>query len=135
PDERALYDQQAAQIERPALVRAIRAFNEAVNSYRGGWQPQLSLELALMESLLREAEPVAAQPAAVSAQQSAPKPAAESVDLVQPKRDSEPVVPAAAVNEQWDRVLGAMYKYSKTSPDVMRYFRAQRVEGNVIYLC
>ncbi len=119
-------------------MRALRAYNEAVNSYKGGWQPQLSLELALIDSL-QQPEPVvqvvqqaAAQPAMAGSTAAAADIAPE---LVQPKRDADPSVPTAAINEKWDRVLGAMYKYNKTSPDVMRYFRAQRVEGNVVYLC
>ncbi len=51
------------------------------------------------------------------------------------KPDAAPGIPSAQINEKWDRVLRAMYKYSKTSPDVMRYFRVQRVEGNTVYLC
>ena len=38
-------------IGRGALLHALRAFNESVNDYRGGWQPQLGLELALVESV------------------------------------------------------------------------------------
>jgi DNA polymerase III subunit gamma/tau len=50
-EERQLYTEQAKQIDRASLLRAIRAFNEAVTQYRGGWQPQLMLELALVESV------------------------------------------------------------------------------------
>ncbi len=133
PDERALYNEQSAQIERSALVRALRAFNEAINSYKGGWQPQLSLELALIESL-QQPQVVQVVQQAAPAQTAIPETTGQD-DLVKPMRDAEPSVPAAMINEKWDRVLGAMYKYSKTSPDVMRYFKAQRVEGNVVYLC
>ena len=132
PDERALYTEQAAQIARALLVRAIRAFNEAVNSYKGGWQPQLSLELALIDSLTSEPELVTAQPVA---QQSAPPQNQQAAEAVPVRSDATPVVPSGAINEKWDKVLRAMYRYSKTSPDVMRYFKAQRVEGSTVFLC
>jgi DNA polymerase-3 subunit gamma/tau len=45
-----LLTQLAGQISRPALIRAIRDFNGAVNEARKGWQPQLPLELALVQS-------------------------------------------------------------------------------------
>ncbi len=132
PDQRAIYVQQADQFERPRLVRAIRAFNEAINSYKGGWQPQLSLELALFESLQSEPEVMVVQQTAAASESARPEPASE---LVQPKRDATPSVPSALINEKWERVLSAMYRLNKTSPDVMRYFRVLRVEGNVVYLC
>jgi DNA polymerase-3 subunit gamma/tau len=125
PDERSLYSQQAEQIARPTLVRTIRLFSDAVN--KGGWQPQLALELALIESLQPEAvmQAVAQQTPVVSVPSVA----------VQPKPDATPVVASAAINEKWERVLKAMARYSSTSPELMRYFRALRVEGNVVYLC
>ncbi len=55
-EDRALYTEQASRISRGALLAALRAFNAAVNEYRGGWQPQLALELALMDSLLHGGE-------------------------------------------------------------------------------
>lgn len=50
-EEKALYAEQAAAFSRAGLLRAIRNFNEAVSDHRGGWQPQLGLELALIDSL------------------------------------------------------------------------------------
>ncbi|HLY29230.1 MAG TPA: DNA polymerase III subunit gamma/tau, partial [Aggregatilineales bacterium] len=47
---RAMLTQQAGKIGRAALLRAIRAFNSAIADLKGGWQPQLPLELALIES-------------------------------------------------------------------------------------
>ena len=42
-DDKELFDQQAQSISRSSLLRAVRAFNDAVNNYTGGWQPQLVL--------------------------------------------------------------------------------------------
>jgi DNA polymerase-3 subunit gamma/tau len=46
---RAGLARQAERLDVAALLRAIRAFNTAANDARGGWQPQLPLELALVE--------------------------------------------------------------------------------------
>jgi DNA polymerase-3 subunit gamma/tau len=130
PDERSLYEEQASQFDRGRLVRSIRAFNEAVNNFKGGWQPQLSLELALVDSFQQAVETVVqvVQQGVSSVQ---PLPA----ERPQIKQDATPSIPSAAINEKWDKVLRAMYRYSKTSPDLMRYFKVQRVEGNTVYLC
>lgn len=131
PDERALFSEQAGRIERSRLVRAIRAYNEAVNNYKGGWQPQLSLELALIDSLKVE-ETVVQVVQQVTTSQAAPTTPVERPAI---KQDATPAIASALVNEKWDKVLRALYKYSKTAPDVMRYFKAQRVEGSTVFLC
>jgi DNA polymerase-3 subunit gamma/tau len=132
-EDRALYAAQAEQISRHTLVRALRAFSDAVNNFKGGWQPQLPLELALIESVRGEVieEPVAAPSPAAKPQQA---PADETEPDVVSEPGAPPVVPVASINESWERVLRALYRYSKTSPDVMKYFRAQRVEGHLVVL-
>ncbi len=49
----SLLQQQAAVLNPGALIRAVRAFNSAISESKGGWQPQLPLELALIESTRR----------------------------------------------------------------------------------
>lgn len=134
-EERAVYEQQASQIDRPTLIRAIRAFNDAVNSYRGGWQPQLSLELALMECL--HAPVTESAPQEGAAARPAQTPAAAAGEVPAPPDlppGTPPVIEAAVINERWDQVLKALYRYSKTSPDVMMFFRVHRVDGNIVTL-
>jgi DNA polymerase-3 subunit gamma/tau len=60
---------QAGQIGTPELLQAIKRFNQAEAELRGGWQPQLPLELALVEVIAEQGEemakpPVTAPPAA-----------------------------------------------------------------------
>src|SRR5262249_38062189 len=43
--------EQASQYPRQALIQAIRKFNRAATDSSSGWQPQLPLELALIESI------------------------------------------------------------------------------------
>ena len=74
-ETRAAMARQAEQLEVPALLRAIRVFNAAANDSRGGWQPQLPLELAVVECAapLPAAGPaVAAGPAFAQHASSAP---------------------------------------------------------------
>ncbi len=52
PDERRkVLREQAEAIGRKELLAAIRTFNTAVQEWQGGWQAQLPLELAFLESI------------------------------------------------------------------------------------
>ncbi|MBE0689461.1 MAG: DNA polymerase III subunit gamma/tau [Anaerolineae bacterium] len=129
-EDKALYTDQSQQIERAMLVQAIRAFNDAINNYRGGWQPQLTLELALMDSvrpveeLFVSAAPAMPRAAAAAPEQNAPAPVS----------DANATVPALTIQSQWINVLKAMYRYNKQSPSVMENFHVQRVEGGTVFL-
>ncbi|MCA9904232.1 MAG: DNA polymerase III subunit gamma/tau [Anaerolineae bacterium] len=130
-EDKVLYTQQSQQIDRALLVQAIRAFNDAINNYRGGWQPQLTLELALMDSVRPIEETfVSAAPVAV---RTAPVIAAQP-DRPAPISDANAVVAATTIQAQWINVLKAMYRYNKQSPSVMENFRVQRVEGGTVFL-
>lgn len=50
-EERERYRAQAGQIDLGQVLRALRKFNAALSDETGGWQPQLALELALVESI------------------------------------------------------------------------------------
>jgi len=129
--DRALYQQQAQAIGRASLLRALRAFNDAIAGTRGGWQPQLALELALVDSVRAVDEPVAPAPAVARPVASAAGHAPEPAVVDHPGSHG---VTAALVNDRWEDVLKMMSRWSRTSPDVMKYFRAQRVEGNTVFL-
>ncbi|HEY4721354.1 MAG TPA: DNA polymerase III subunit gamma/tau, partial [Anaerolineae bacterium] len=81
-EQRSAYNTQAAQIETDRLTRSIKLFNQAALDLRGGWQPQLPLELALVESLQ---QPVATAPTPTTAA---------------PAHRTTPVTPPAARNPQ-----------------------------------
>lgn len=133
-EDRALYQEQADAMDRDRLIKSIRAFNDAVNNYRGGWQPQLTLELALLDSLKVD-EPVmyeqqyAAAPtaSAVPAAPAAPPPEASPPG-------TPPMIEVSLIREKWNEMLRALGRVSKTGPDVMQYFRPLRVEGNVVVI-
>jgi len=124
-----LYQKQADDIERGRLLKTIRAFNDAVNQGRNGWQPQLGLELALMESLKAEEEWGATQH--VVSTPSA-QPAAPSIEATPP--GSPPVIPLQTVRDKWMDMLRALGKLNKTGPDLVQNFRPLKVDGNIVFL-
>ena len=94
-EERERYQAQAGQISSNMLLRALRKFNEALADDLGGWQPQLALELALVESL---AAPVVAEvpaPPAVSVTQAVVTQRQQATTVRKPEAD--PVRKPAAV--------------------------------------
>lgn len=162
-EERSWVDRQAGRIARPALMRAVRAFNEAVNASRTGWLPQLGLELALLESLSADQSesPQAASggmplPVAItqslidqiaarvlkslpegSAQgTSAPTHEPPSTALESAPPPGTPgVVSLEAVRARWDQMLERLGQINRSAPAAIKeYFRPQRVEGNMVYL-
>jgi len=128
-EDRALYQQQAEQIERGRLLKTIRAFNEAVNQGRSGWQPQLGLELALLESL--KVEEVEA-PHVMPLPNAPSPPAAPPVEATPP--GSPPVVQLQIIRDKWVDMLRALGKLNKTGPDLVQYFRPLKVDGNIVFL-
>lgn len=140
-EEKQLYQAQANAISKADLLKAIRAFNEAVSNYRGGWQPQLTLELSFIESLQESPSPavvyapVASAPLApASAPSPAPLPAG-----------SPPVVPLSVVQQRWREVQTLIYQnVGKAKPDqahivnglpnLLSHVHIRQVDGNVVVL-
>ena len=136
-EERALFTEQARQIPRGALVRTIRAFNEAINNYRGGWQPQLALELALIDSLRPVDDVPEPQPAARPAQrpQAAGAPAdalveVEAAPIEATPPGAPPVVPLSTVREGWVNVQKAALRYNRSVPALMDHCHVRQIDGN-----
>ncbi|MDY0020257.1 MAG: DNA polymerase III subunit gamma/tau, partial [Anaerolineae bacterium] len=74
-EERPRFDEMAQRADPDHLVKAIRLFSEAASERRIGWQPQLPLELALVEATLDARPSTAPQPTQSVA------PAAEGVPI------------------------------------------------------
>ncbi len=131
-EERARCEEQARQIGRGALLRAVRLFNEAVSDRRGGWQPQLALELALVESV-RGPEEVSA-PLAVPAQ-APPAPPARPAPPAAPDRPQPAVgVTLADVREKWNTMLTALMRLNEQAPAVVSHFQPVRVDGDLVVI-
>jgi DNA polymerase-3 subunit gamma/tau len=129
-EERNLYQHQAGSISRGTLLRALRTFNEVVNDYRGGWQPQLGLEMALVESLSAPQQiyvPAAAQPVPASAQSA-------SVPTVSADPHAPTVIAVSTVRQHWTEIQKSVRQFDKFVAPLMDHAQAQSVEGNVLVL-
>ena len=130
-EDRDLYAHQAGAIGRSALLRGLRAFNDAVNDYRGGWQPQLALELALIESLTVPQETVYATAPAPAAAAPTPAPSQPAPDV--PANPNAPaVIPPSAVRQKWLEVQRTAKQYNSVLPALMEHAQVQWAEGNVV---
>ena len=106
-EQRASFNSQAEHLELDRLTRAIKLFNQAALDLRGGWQPQLPLELALIESLQQPvAPPISAPPPTAvrkptsAAPQSHPATSkAPEPEPVKPQPAPKPAPPQAATQE------------------------------------
>src|SRR5512139_3887467 len=106
-EQRATFNSQAEQLELDRLTRAIKLFNQAALDLRGGWQPQLPLELALIESLQQPvASPISAptptsvrKPTTVAPQPQPATPKAPEPEPVKPQPVLKPASPKVAAQE------------------------------------
>ncbi len=144
-EDRALCEELAGSISRSRLLKTIRRFNEAVNNYTGGWQPQLELELALVESLQEEPAPASAyQPPAQSRspataektsktiQDAAPEPAYERVAGSAP--GEPPAYAVGKIQNGWMDILTQAHRYNKNLPPLLEHAHVRAIEGNRLIL-
>ncbi|MDE2776831.1 MAG: DNA polymerase III subunit gamma/tau [Chloroflexota bacterium] len=144
-EERSTYAAMAKRFSRARLLNSIRAFNSAVNNYTGGWQPQLSLELALIEVLQGEEAPVTQATVTPAAATKPPPPASEapqsrSANVEDFERAAAsapgepPVYPAAKINDGWSDLLAQVYRYNKNLPPLLENAHVRAIEGNRLIL-
>lgn len=115
----ATLQQQTRLIGRSALIRAVRVFNAALGELRSGWQPQLPLELAIIESTrpLHEEAP----PPPMHAQTVVPTPAA--TPAASPSADKAEAVPTPEVSGPGDVVAVTLADLRNAWPAVLRLMR------------
>jgi hypothetical protein len=118
----------------------MKTFNTAATDLRGGWQPSLSLELALAEVLdapnevspqitaPRQTKP---QPPAVSQTES--KPAAES-EAPRPASAEKDVISAGDVIKAWKRLASALPKGQANLSALMNSVKMIDVHGKTLIL-
>lgn len=145
-DDRRLFNQQAQVIDQHTLLKAIRAFNDAVNNYTGGWQPQLALELALIESL-QTAQPSAYVPNPVVQTPQAQQPQAPAQDPLDDferadlqAAGSPPIVAPSLVQSKWVDAQRLIFQHAHSDksgkvvnlPNLMEHTSVVSVEGNQV---
>lgn len=161
-EQRATFNSQAERLELDRLTRAIKLFNQAALDLRGGWQPQLPLELALVESLqqpvgsaghapttlvTRNPAPVASH--TPSAPPKAPDPGPIKSQAVSKSTASKPTaqeVPPAASHEpassltmeqvlaEWNGVLSSIKTRSIPAEALLKSCHVSKVEHGTVVL-
>lgn len=131
PNEmRETYAEIARHMSRDHLLKAIRQFTQAVADIRGGWQPQLPLELALVEST-HIPQAVAPPPAASAA----PKPTKSAPPKRQaPASAADAVLSVAQIDAQWKDLLNAARTLRTTLPALLEWCTPYQVEGDLLIL-
>jgi DNA polymerase-3 subunit gamma/tau len=153
-EQRSIMTAQADRIEPDRLISAVKLFNQAALDLRGGWQPQLPLELALIESLQHHQtsnvtvtsstpKPIQAAPKSSSAQsaRSAPKPKVDTtpkVDQATAAVAKEASTPSALnldeINSHWGDILSEVKAQSIPTEALMKSCHVFGVEGTTIIL-
>jgi DNA polymerase-3 subunit gamma/tau len=124
------------------VLRMMKIFNNAATDLRGGWQPSLSLELALAEALDAPAE--VAQVAVSSPQGAAPRtkpqPVSAPVAVSKPEVKSDaPVVESPAINSNdilkaWKPLINALPKAQANLGALMNSVKMIDVQGKTLVL-
>ena len=120
------------------VLRMMKIFNNAATDLRGGWQPSLSLELALAEVIDAPAE--VAQVAAATPRtkpQPVSAPVAESKPEV--KKEPQPVVETPAINSNdivkaWKPLINTLPKDKNTLGALMNSVKMIDVQGKTLIL-
>ncbi|MEP7137343.1 MAG: DNA polymerase III subunit gamma/tau [Chloroflexota bacterium] len=121
------------------VLRMMKSFNNAATDLRGGWQPSLSLELALAEVLDAPNES-APQPAAP--RQTKPQPVTASRTESQPQAESEAVphpieksvISAGDVIKAWKHISSSLPKAQANLSALMNSVKMIDVQGKTLIL-
>jgi DNA polymerase-3 subunit gamma/tau len=151
-EDQAMFDELSAEISRSRLLKTIRAFNDSVNNYTGGWQPQLSLELALIESLIEDEVQVVQQVVKQTAPQRPPmsrsekaqmgddseattEPQSDEFDRAEASKPGEaPIFSVMKIRQTWVQIQTRVAQYNKNVPPLMDHAQARAIDGNRLVL-
>lgn len=151
-DDQQLFAEQANMVTKSALLRALKVFNSAVNDYTGGWQPQLALELALIESLqepeVQVVQQVVQSPYSGSGGQQSKSQAqqrtetADDYERVEPSAPGAPaIIQPSEVQSKWVAAQTLIFQHSNKASDVivslphlMEHAKVVTVEGNQVIM-
>ena len=118
---RATMARQAEGWAAPALLHAIRAFNTASNDVKGGWQPQLPLELAIVECTTLVAPPIP--------EPSLPAPAAPSAATTEKPAPAVRPGEAPDLRAVWNRIVATMLEHKKITKLTQADLEKCSIEG------
>jgi len=129
------------------VLRMMKSFNNAATDLRGGWQPSLSLELALAEVLdaPNESTPT---PAALSSPGGTPRPATKPQPVSTPRTETQhqaeseeanppgdkPILNAGEVIKSWKQMSAALPKAQANLSALMNSVRMIDIHGQTLIL-
>ncbi|MBI5842813.1 MAG: DNA polymerase III subunit gamma/tau [Chloroflexi bacterium] len=116
------------------VLRMMKAFNNAATDLRGGWQPSLSLELALAEVMEVDSTPLPAAPRQTKSQ---PVPAkiTESAPKVESEAPaSKPVIGSGEVIKVWKQVAASLPKSQANLSALLNSVKMIDVQGDALML-
>lgn len=134
-DERSMLEEKAKVFEHRALLHAIRAFNTAIDDMRGGWQPQLPLELALVESTLGYLATQADAPPPPAARPPAPRQnPAPKAEPPSPREVPQQGLTFMDFRNAWTDIVAIVVENKRTLAGLMQSCDALRVEDGGMQL-
>lgn len=143
--DRERYTALAQHITRSELLRSIRIFYQTIQEYHTGWQPQLALELAFLDSLQApEVVNIAAAQPQFMPIATSPLPASTSP---QPATfgGKPPVVSPQAIAQKWSEAQKLIFsnigqakpeqvKHVRNLPMLMQHVHVRNVDGNTVII-
>ncbi len=128
------------------VLRMMKAFNNAATDLRGGWQPSLSLELALAEMMEAPANPApsAAATPPSAARRAKPQPVPEPKGESRPKsaqsepiaenKAEAPVISAGEVIKAWKQIAASLPRSQANLAALLNSVRMIDMQGNTLLL-
>jgi len=136
-ERRAVLREQAEAFGRKALLAAIRAFNTAIQDWQGGWQPQLPLELAFLESIKpveeEELEPASRPRRPARTQDDLPAPTGPARPGASPAAP-QATIRLADVAAAWVKIQRVARSHHPSLPALMEHLTPRDIRGNQLVL-
>jgi DNA polymerase-3 subunit gamma/tau len=121
------------------VLRMMKIFNNAATDMRGGWQPSLSLELALAEVMDSPADspqpaaPPRSKPQSASVQKAESTPKADSAPNVLYQEDT-PVLGAGDILKAWKQLASSLPKSQANLSALLNSVKMIDVQGKTLVL-
>ena len=141
-DVKVQMDAHAKSFSTSDVLRMMKIFNNAATDLRGGWQPSLSIELALAEVIDAPTEtsqiaaPVRTQPKAVPVTRTESQPEVKSE--ASPKEESsapeKPVINSGDVIKSWKHLAASLPKSQANLSALMNSVKMIDVQGKTLVL-
>ncbi len=135
-------DAHAKSFSTSDVLRMMKIFNNAATDLRGGWQPSLSIELALAEVLdaptespqiatPRQAKP---QPATTQRTESQPEVESEASAKVEESVADKPVINAGDIIKSWKHLAASLPKSQANLSALLNSVKMIDVQGKTLVL-